>query len=72
MAAGREIISIMPSGNRQDLTDYIVHTAVSENLDLVPSSTLMRFSIEYELFTKVAEGIDPAKVPAEDQRFRRL
>ena len=34
----------------QDLTDYIVHTPY-ENLDLVPSSTLMS-SIEYELFTK--------------------
>lgn len=35
---------------QKDLTDYIVHTAY-ENLDLVPSSTLMS-SIEYELFTK--------------------
>ena len=34
----------------QDLTDYIVHTPY-ENLDLVPSSTLMS-SVEYELFTK--------------------
>lgn len=33
-----------------DLKDYIVHTAY-ENLDLIPSSTLMS-SIEYELFTK--------------------
>ncbi len=33
-----------------DLTDYVVHTPY-ENLDLVPSSTLMS-SIEYELFTK--------------------
>lgn len=33
-----------------DLTDYIVHSPF-ENLDLVPSSTLM-CSIEYELFTK--------------------
>ena len=37
-------------GKQEDLTDYIVHTPY-ENLDLVPSSTLMR-SIEYELFTK--------------------
>ena len=37
-------------GNQADLTDYIVHTPY-ENLDLVPSSTLMS-SIEYELFTK--------------------
>ena len=37
-------------GNRRILTDYIVHTPY-ENLDLVPSSTLMS-SIEYELFTK--------------------
>ncbi len=33
-----------------DLTDYVVHTPY-ENLDLVPSSTLMS-GIEYELFTK--------------------
>ena len=37
-------------GKQEDLTDYIVH-APYENLDLVPSSTLMS-SIEYELFTK--------------------
>ena len=36
--------------SQADLTDYIVHTAY-ENLDLVPSSTLMS-SIEYELFPK--------------------
>ncbi|MBQ8305076.1 MAG: ParA family protein [Blautia sp.] len=35
---------------QQDLTDYVVHTRY-ENLDLIPSSTLMS-SIEYELFTK--------------------
>lgn len=35
---------------QKDLTDYIVHT-LYENLDLIPSSTLMS-SIEYELFTK--------------------
>lgn len=35
---------------QKDLTDYIVHTEY-ENLDLIPSSTLMS-SIEYELFTK--------------------
>lgn len=35
---------------QQDLTDYIVQTSY-ENLDLIPSSTLMS-SIEYELFTK--------------------
>jgi len=33
-----------------DLTDYIVHTPY-ENLDLIPSSTLMS-GIEYDLFTK--------------------
>jgi len=33
-----------------DLSDYILHTEY-ENLDIVPSSTLMS-SIEYELFTK--------------------
>ena len=37
-------------GKQADLTDYIVHTPY-ENLDVVPSSTLMS-SIEYELFTK--------------------
>lgn len=37
-------------GKQQDLTDFIVHTPY-ENLDLIPSSTLMS-SIEYELFTK--------------------
>ncbi len=36
--------------NQKDLKDYIVHTQY-ENLDLIPSSTLMS-SIEYELFTK--------------------
>lgn len=35
---------------QEDLTDYIMHTPY-ENLDLIPSSTLMS-SIEYELFTK--------------------
>lgn len=35
---------------QEDLTDYIVHTPY-ENVDLIPSSTLMS-SIEYELFTK--------------------
>lgn len=34
----------------EDLTDYVVHTSY-ENLDLIPSSTLMS-GIEYELFTK--------------------
>ena len=33
-----------------DLTDYVVHTPY-ENLDLIPSSTLMS-GIEYDLFTK--------------------
>ncbi|MDO4519104.1 MAG: AAA family ATPase [Eubacteriales bacterium] len=37
-------------GKQQDLTDFVVHTPY-ENLDLIPSSTLMS-SIEYELFTK--------------------
>lgn len=35
---------------QKDLTDYIVHTAY-ENVDVIPSSTLMS-SIEFELFTK--------------------
>lgn len=34
----------------EDLTDYVVHTPY-ENLDLIPSSTLMS-SIEFDLFTK--------------------
>ena len=37
-------------GKQADLTEYVVHTPY-ENLDLIPSSTLMS-SIEYELFTK--------------------
>lgn len=36
--------------NQKELTDYVIHTEF-ENLDLIPSSTLMS-SIEYELFTK--------------------
>jgi len=36
--------------NQKDLTEYIIRTPY-ENLDLIPSSTLMS-SIEYELFTK--------------------
>lgn len=36
--------------SQKDLTDYIVST-VYENLDLIPSSTMMS-SMEYELFTK--------------------
>ena len=36
--------------NQKDLKNYIVHTPY-ENLDMIPSSTLMS-SIEYELFTK--------------------
>ena len=35
---------------QEDLPDFVVHTPY-ENLDLIPSSTLMS-SIEYELFTK--------------------
>lgn len=35
---------------QRDLKDYIIHTPY-ENLDMIPSSTLMS-SIEYELFTK--------------------
>lgn len=36
--------------DQKDLTDYIIHTEY-DNLDIVPSSTLMS-GIEYELFTK--------------------
>ena len=36
--------------NQKDLKDFVIHTPY-ENLDLIPSSTLMS-SIEYELFTK--------------------
>lgn len=49
MAAGEKNLYHAIRGQK-DLTDYIVHTAY-ENLDLIPSSTLMS-SIEYELFTK--------------------
>lgn len=35
---------------QEDLSDYVIHTPY-ENLDLIPSSTLMS-GIEYELFTK--------------------
>ena len=37
--------------NKRDLSGYIVHTPY-ENLDLIPSSTLMS-QIEYELFTMI-------------------
>ena len=36
--------------DQKDLTEYIIHTEY-DNLDIVPSSTLMS-GIEYELFTK--------------------
>lgn len=49
MAAGEKNL-YYAIGRQQDLTDFIVHTPY-ENLDLIPSSTLMS-SIEYELFTK--------------------
>lgn len=49
MAAGEKNLYAAIRGQK-DLTDYIVHTHY-ENLDLIPSSTLMS-SIEYELFTK--------------------
>ena len=49
MAAGEKNL-YYAIGRQEDLTDYIVHTPY-ENLDLIPSSTLMS-SIEYELFTK--------------------
>lgn len=48
-AAGEENL-YYAIGRQKDLTDYIVHTPY-ENLDLIPSTTLMS-SIEYELFTK--------------------
>jgi chromosome partitioning protein len=49
MAAGEKNL-YYAIGNQSDLSDFIVHTKY-ENLDLVPSSTLMS-SVEYELFTK--------------------
>lgn len=49
MAAGEKNL-YYAIGKQQDLTEFIVHTPY-ENLDLIPSSTLMS-SIEYELFTK--------------------
>ena len=50
MAAHASRISMRRSKKQKDLTDFIVPTPY-ENLDLIPSSTLMS-SIEYELFTK--------------------
>lgn len=47
-AGGKNLYTAMKK--EDDLTDYVVHTPY-ENLDLVPSSTLMS-GIEYELFTK--------------------
>lgn len=49
MAAGEKNL-YYAIGYQSDLSDFIVHTKY-ENLDLVPSSTLMS-SVEYELFTK--------------------
>ena len=49
MAAGEKNL-YYAIGQQSDLSDFIVHTKY-ENLDLVPSSTLMS-SVEYELFTK--------------------
>ena len=49
MAAGEKNL-YYAIGHQSDLSDFIVHTKY-ENLDLVPSSTLMS-SVEYELFTK--------------------
>ena len=49
MAAGEKNL-YYAIGLQSDLSDFIVHTKY-ENLDLVPSSTLMS-SVEYELFTK--------------------
>lgn len=49
MAAGEKNL-YHAIGHQSDLSDFIVHTKY-ENLDLVPSSTLMS-SVEYELFTK--------------------
>ena len=48
-AAGEKNLYIAMK-KEEDLTDYVVHTPY-ENLDLIPSSTLMS-SIEFELFTK--------------------
>ncbi|MCM1064768.1 MAG: AAA family ATPase [Eubacterium sp.] len=48
-AAGEKNLYNAVCGEK-DLTDYVVHT-VYENVDLIPSSTLMS-GIEYELFTK--------------------
>ncbi len=48
--AGQDRNLYMAMKKQEALTDYIVHTPY-ENLDLIPSSTLMS-GIEYELFTK--------------------
>lgn len=42
-------------GKQEELSGYVVHTPY-ENLDLIPSSTLMS-SIEYELFTNGRENL---------------
>lgn len=57
-------------GKQADLTEYVVHTPY-ENLDLIPSSTLMS-SIEYELFYQVAERVYIAEMSAEDQGVRSI
>ncbi|MCM1541333.1 MAG: AAA family ATPase [Blautia sp.] len=55
--------------SEKDLTDYVIRTAY-ENLDLIPSSTLMS-GIEYELFTKwqreliLARGLEKIKQSGE-------
>ena len=51
--AGKKVLLIdgdCAIGKQEELSGYVVHTPY-ENLDLIPSSTLMS-SIEYELFTK--------------------
>ena len=55
---------------QKDLADYIVHTDY-ENLDLIPSSTLMS-SIEYGLFTKWQREFILKKMSSEHKRFGRL
>ena len=57
-------------GKQEELSGYVVHTPY-ENLDLIPSSTLMS-SIEYERFYKMAERIYPAKMHSEDKGCRKL
>lgn len=59
MAAGEKNL-YYAIGHQSDLSDFIVHTKY-ENLDLVPSSTLMS-SVEYELLQNGRESLSCGNV----------